>query len=76
MRKNGCFTIGLTTQFLSCNDHLQLTIFLRCECYQTNCMGCRIATHYIYGATHCDSITTMSKPHIFNYYATPLQLQP
>jgi hypothetical protein len=35
-----------------------------------------VATHHICGAIHCNSIATLSKQLIFNYYATPLQLQP
>jgi hypothetical protein len=73
--KKGCFVISLATQFLSCNDHLQLTIFLHCECYWTS-MSCKVATHRIYNKTHYNSIAILSKPFIFNYYATPLQLQP
>ncbi len=62
--KNECFAIGFTTQFLSCNDHFQSTIFLHCECYQTS---------YIYiNATHYNSIATLSKQLIFNYYVIPL----
>jgi hypothetical protein len=68
-----CFAIGLATQLLSCNDHLQLIVFLHCECYRTSCMNYRVATHYTYGATHCNSIATMLKPLIFNYYTIPLQ---
>lgn len=30
--RKGCFIISLATQFLSCVGHLQLTIFIRCEC--------------------------------------------
>jgi hypothetical protein len=30
--KNGCFVIGLTTQFLNCRKHLQLIIFIRYGC--------------------------------------------
>jgi hypothetical protein len=30
--KRGCFPIGLATQFLSYIGHLQLTIFIHCEC--------------------------------------------
>jgi hypothetical protein len=30
--KNGCFAIGLTTQFLNCRNHLQLIIFICYEC--------------------------------------------
>jgi hypothetical protein len=30
--KKRCFTIGLLTQFLSCKEHLQLTIFISYEC--------------------------------------------
>jgi hypothetical protein len=29
--KKGCFAIGFATQFLNCNEHLQLSIFIRCE---------------------------------------------
>jgi len=32
----------------------------------------RIATCRIYGATHYNSITTLSQQLIFNYYAIPL----
>jgi hypothetical protein len=39
--KKRCFAIGLTTQFLSCNDHLQLIVFLHFECYWTSCMSCK-----------------------------------
>ncbi len=74
--KKWCFAIGLATQFLSCNDHLQLIVFLHYECYQISCMSCKVATHRTYSATHCNSIATMLKPLIFNYYASPLQLQP
>jgi hypothetical protein len=35
--KNGCFVIGLATQFLSCIKQLQCIIFICCECYQTSC---------------------------------------
>jgi len=34
----------------------------------------KVATHCIYGATHYNLIAILSKQHIFNYYATPLQL--
>jgi len=30
--KNGCFAIGLAIQFLNCKTHLQLIVFIRCEC--------------------------------------------
>jgi hypothetical protein len=30
--KKGPFAIGLVTQILNYNDHLQLVIFIRCEC--------------------------------------------
>ncbi len=43
----GCFEIGLAIQFLNCNDHLQLTISLHCECYWTSCMSYKVATHCI-----------------------------
>ncbi len=74
MTKKRCFTIGITTQFLGYNDHLQFIVFLNYECYKTSCMSYRVATHRIYGATHCNSIATMLKPLIFNYNATPQQL--
>jgi hypothetical protein len=35
-----------------------------------------VATQYIYNAIQCNLIATLSKQLIFNYYATPLQLQP
>jgi hypothetical protein len=38
--KMGCFATGLATQFLSCIKHLQLIVFIRCECYQTSCKSC------------------------------------
>jgi hypothetical protein len=36
-KKKRCFAIGLVIQFLSCIGHLQLTIFISCECSQTSC---------------------------------------
>jgi hypothetical protein len=39
MRK-GCFATGLTSQFLNCIRHLQLIIFIHCECYRTSCKSC------------------------------------
>ncbi len=39
--KKRCFAIGLATQFLSCNDHLQLIVFLHFECYWTSRMSCK-----------------------------------
>ncbi len=36
-----CFATDLATQFLSCNDHLQLTVFLHYEWYQTSFMSCK-----------------------------------
>jgi hypothetical protein len=41
MRIKGCFAIGLATQFLSCNVHLQLIKFTHCECYRTSHMSCK-----------------------------------
>jgi hypothetical protein len=32
--KKRCFVIGLATQFLSCIRHLQLIIFICCECVE------------------------------------------
>lgn len=34
--KKKVFTTSITAQFLSSNDHLQLIVFLCCECYQTS----------------------------------------
>jgi hypothetical protein len=34
----------------------------------------KFATHTIYVAIHCNSIPTLLKQLIFEYYATPLQL--
>jgi len=59
--KKGCFAIGL-----------QLSVFIGHEWQRTSCMSCTIATHFIYNATQCNSIATLSKQFIFNYYATPL----
>ncbi len=39
--KEGVFAIGLATQFLSCITHLQLTVFICCECYLTSCKSCK-----------------------------------
>lgn len=38
--KIGDFTIRLTINFLNCSIHLQLMVFLWCECYWTNCNRC------------------------------------
>jgi hypothetical protein len=35
-----CFTIGLATQFLNYIRHLQLIIFIYCECHWTSCKSC------------------------------------
>jgi hypothetical protein len=35
--KEGVFAIGLATQFLNCIRHLQLIVFICCECYSTSC---------------------------------------
>jgi hypothetical protein len=35
----------------------------------------RVATHYIYGAIHYNSITSLLQQLFFNYYAIPLCLQ-
>jgi hypothetical protein len=35
--KKGCFATRLETQILSCIEHLQLTVFICCECYWTSC---------------------------------------
>jgi hypothetical protein len=39
--KKRCFAIDLATQFLICNDHLQLIVFLHYEWYQTSFMSCK-----------------------------------
>jgi hypothetical protein len=49
--------------------------------YVANAIGeiawvAKVITHYIYNATHYNSITILLKQFIFNYYVTPLQLQP
>jgi hypothetical protein len=36
----------------------------------------KVVIHYIYNATHYNSITILLKQFIFNYYVSPLQLQP
>lgn len=33
-----CFTTGL--EFLICNNHLQLNVFLQHECYWISCKNC------------------------------------
>ncbi len=42
-KKKRCFATSLTTQFLSCIGHLQLTIncILHYECYWTSCKSCK-----------------------------------
>ncbi len=39
--KKGCFAIGPAIQFVSCIRHLQLTVFICCECYPTSCKSCK-----------------------------------
>jgi hypothetical protein len=51
---------------------LQLIVFIRCECLQTNHMSYRITIHHIYDAIHCNSIITLLKQLNFNYCAIPL----
>ncbi len=36
-----CFATSLATQFLSCIKHLQLILFICCECYWTSCKSCK-----------------------------------
>ncbi len=39
--KNGCFATGLVTQFLNCIGHLQLIVFICCECYRKSYKTCK-----------------------------------
>jgi len=57
--KKGCFAIGLVIQFLSCIRHLQLIVFIHCECYWTSCKSCN--SMYI----QCNSLQF-----IYNFVAT------
>ncbi len=63
--KKGCFATSLATQFLSCSGHLQLIVFICCECHQTNyncCKSCN--SSYI----QCNSFsTTMQPPNDYNH---------
>jgi hypothetical protein len=74
--KKGCFAIGLTTKFLSYIGHLQLTVFICCECYQTSYKSCKnYNSLYIW----CNSLqlkcnfqnssfsTTMQFPYDYNH---------
>jgi hypothetical protein len=75
MRKRG--VIGFATQVLSCIGHMQLTIFIHCECYRISyksCKNCNLP--YIQcNSLQLNSITTLLQQFFFNYYATPLWLQ-
>ncbi len=62
--KKGCFVIGLATQFLSYIGHLELTLFIRCECYGTSCKSCN--SLYI----RCNSLQFCCN----NYFSTTMQL--
>jgi len=73
IRENGYSTTSLAIQFWSCNIHLQLTIFLCCDCCQTSCMNCK-NTHHIYDAIHCNSITTQLQLYWNNLFSTIMQL--
>jgi hypothetical protein len=73
----GVLQLALQLSFLGCNDDLQLTIFLHCECYQINYKNYN--SPYIWSNSlqfNCNSITFLSKQLIFNYCAIPLQLLP
>jgi hypothetical protein len=77
--KKRCFTTELATQFLSCNDHLQLTIFLHPwvpsnKLHELQKIQFIIYTISLY-AIHCNTIGTLLQQFLFNYYVTPLWLQ-
>ncbi len=69
--KKNCFATSVATQFwfasdncnliLNCIGQLQLIVFIRCECYWTNCKSCN--SPYI----HCNSLQLN-----YNFVATTL----
>jgi hypothetical protein len=69
VKKKGVLQLTLWLKFLVVKDTCN-SLYL----YVMNANGqvTWVATHYIYDATHCNSITTLSKQLIFNHYAIPL----
>jgi hypothetical protein len=65
--KKRCFATSLATQFLNCIGHLQLTIFICYDCYQTSYKSCKSCNSpYIW----CNSLQFN-----YNFVATiPFQL--
>jgi putative flippase GtrA len=69
MRKRGVLQLALQLNF-----SVAFNICNSPYLYVVNVIGqvARVAIHYIYDATHYNSITTLSQQLLFNYYATPL----
>jgi hypothetical protein len=73
--KIGWFTIGFAIEFLSCNDHMQLIVFLCHDCYEMNfiiCTGCNslYVQPYMY-ATHA-ILLQLHKNNLCNCNATTM----
>ncbi len=71
------FTNGLAIEFLSCNNHMQLIVFLCHERHQMNCISCTgcnslYVQPYVY-ATHA-TLLQLHKNNLCNYNATTMQL--
>ncbi len=73
MKQNGCFTTSLATQFLSCIEHLQLTLFIHCECYQTSCKSYkRCNSPYLYTVSAIKQVARVTRGATHHIYdATP-----
>jgi hypothetical protein len=66
--KKVCFATSLVTQFLSCIDHLQLTVFIHCEWYRTSYKSCKSCNSLYIQCNSLQLITTLLQQFLFNYY--------
>jgi hypothetical protein len=55
MTKRGVLQLVLQLNFWIVEDICN-SLYLYNECQWTSCMSCRVATHHIYGATHCNLV--------------------
>jgi len=67
--KKGVLQLALQLNFWVANDTYD---YLYLYVVNVNGQVTWVATHHIYGATHCNLIVIMLKQFIFNYYATLL----
>jgi hypothetical protein len=72
--ENRFFATQLAIAILNCNNHLQLTIFLHLQWYQTSCKSCNNTIHHIWNQyTYSTHVIMLQKNHCY-YCVTMLQL--